>query len=103
MILILVHETQTIHVCTVHVWAAISTQGATNICIFERKMDSIAYQDVLSHFLLPFVRDKYPAVHIFTQDNNPKHIVQADRKPKHVPYSFLERIPGSFQNAFPLL
>ena len=36
-------------------------------------MDSSAYQEILSRFLLPFIRDKYPDGHRFMQDNDPKH------------------------------
>jgi len=57
----------------VHVWAGISTRGATNICIFEGNMDSVAYQDILSRFLLPFVHNKSPKGYRFMQDNDPKH------------------------------
>jgi len=36
-------------------------------------MDSVAYQDILSRFLLPFVHNKYPEGYRFMQDNDPKH------------------------------
>lgn len=56
-----------------HVWAGISTEGATDICIFKGNMDSVVYQNILSRFLLPFVHRKYPTGHRFMQDNDPKH------------------------------
>lgn len=56
-----------------HVWTGISTEGATDICIFKGNMDSVVYQNILSRFLLPFVHRKYPTGHRFMQDNDPKH------------------------------
>lgn len=61
------------YILQVHVWAGISLEGATDICIFEGNMDSVVYKNILSHFLLPFVQRKYPTGHCFMQDNDPKH------------------------------
>lgn len=43
------------HPIKVHVWAGISKQGATQVCIFEGKMDAPFYVQILSHYLVPFI------------------------------------------------
>lgn len=53
------------HPIKVHVWAAISKQGATEICIFEGKMDAPFYVQVLECHLLPFIHSNFSASHGF--------------------------------------
>ena len=43
------------HPIKVHVWVAISKRGATEICIFEGKMDAPFYIQILERYLLPFI------------------------------------------------
>ena len=43
------------HPVKVHVWAGSSKQGATQVCIFEGKMDADFYLRILWHYLLPFI------------------------------------------------
>ena len=57
----------------VHVWAGISLEGATGICIFEGVMDGPLYVQILQKTLLPFLRDVLPHGHRFMADNDPKN------------------------------
>lgn len=60
------------HPLKVHVWAGISRQGATKICIFDGIVDADLFCDILETTLVPFIREKLPN-HQFMQDNDPKH------------------------------
>jgi len=61
------------HPQKVHVWAGISLQGPTKICIFEGIMNAEFYVNILETTLLPFIAQKFPRGHRFMQDNDPKH------------------------------
>ena len=61
------------HPVKVHVWAAISLRGPTEVCIFEGIMDANMYIQILQNYLLPFINKEYPSFHQFMQDNDPKH------------------------------
>jgi len=61
------------HPVKVHVWAGISSRGATRVCIFEGVMDANLYVEILNGYLVPFVRRVYATGHRFMQDNDPKH------------------------------
>lgn len=63
------------HPTKVHVWAGISTRGATDIIIFDGIMESRFYcNHLLAHGLLPFARVAFPdGNYRFIQDNDPKH------------------------------
>lgn len=67
------------HPVKVHVWAGISKQGATEVCVFEGIMDASLYCEILEKTLLPFIREKFPCPnsHRFMQDNDPKHTSKA--------------------------
>ena len=60
------------HPVKVHVWAGISWQGATGVCVFEGKMNAPLYVRILERTLLPFLQERLPD-HRFMQDNDPKH------------------------------
>lgn len=63
------------HPIKVHVWAGISIEGATDICIFTGIMNADFYTRILQDFLLPFLHSKFPSRgHRFVQDNDPKHV-----------------------------
>jgi len=63
------------HVPNIRLWAGISTQGATDICIFTGIMDAEFYVKILNNCLLPFISDKFGSSnHRFTQDNDSKHV-----------------------------
>ena len=72
------------HPTKVHVWAGISTWGATGVCIFDGTMDAPMYTGILEAYLLPFIRDIDPICHRLMQDNDPKHASQ------HTQQFFLE-------------
>lgn len=62
------------HPLKVHVWAGISSKGATDIVIFEGIMNSDFYTTLLETSLLPFARKVFPdGDYRFIQDNDPKH------------------------------
>ena len=61
------------HPPKVHIWAAISKQGATSIVIFKGVLTSTRYCTILETALLPFVAKNFPGGHRFQQDNDPKH------------------------------
>ena len=62
------------HPMKVHVWAAISKQGCTGICIFKGTVVKELYVEFLDQTLLPFIRDVFPDGHRLMQDNDPKHV-----------------------------
>ena len=62
------------HPVKVHVWAGISKQGRTGICIFDGTMDRFLFVDILEKTLVPFISEKFTEEeHRFMQDNDPKH------------------------------
>ena len=65
------------HPTKVHVWAGISWNGATRICIFTGIMDADMYIHILQQCLLPSIRGLYPLHHRLMQDNDPKHTSKA--------------------------
>ena len=60
------------HPLKVHVWAGISKEGPTKICIFTGNMDADFYLGILEQCLLPFLEENPKILH-FQQDNDPKH------------------------------
>ena len=63
------------HPFKVHVWAGISTGGATSILIFRGIMKKEFYvNEILGNVLLPYTQAAYPdGGYRFQQDNDPKH------------------------------
>ena len=61
------------HPVKVHVWAGISWNGATNVCIFDGIMNAERYISILEVTPVPFIREKYPEQHRFMQHTDPKH------------------------------
>ena len=69
------------HPMKVHVWAGISWNGATNICVFKGKMNAELYVEILRTTLLPSVSSLFPEKSfLFMQDNNPKHTSKRARE-----------------------
>ena len=67
------------HPAKVHLWAGISWQGATSVCIFEGIMNASLYTETLDRTLLPFLKERLPNKHRFMQDNDLKHCSRAAR------------------------
>lgn len=68
------------HPVKVHVWAGISKDGATEICIFTGIMDAEFYVRILQQCLLPFLQRNFAGKeHRFMQDNDPKHVSRRAR------------------------
>ena len=62
------------HPFKVHVWAGISSRGATPILIFTGIMRKEFYvEEILDKVLLPFVQSSFSDGYRFQQDNDPKH------------------------------
>ena len=61
------------HPIKVHVWGAISKHGVTEVYIFEEKMDTASYIQILQSNLVPFISSHFSSGHCFMQDNDPKH------------------------------
>lgn len=70
------------HPLKIHVWAAISKRGASQIKLFEGIMDSVFYtESILKDTLLPFITAKFGEDgHRFQQDNDPKHTSKLTKK-----------------------
>ena len=61
------------HPPKLHIWGAISFQGAAQVVLFTGIMDAERYEQILERSLVPFIQSCYPAGHRFQQDNDPKH------------------------------
>jgi hypothetical protein len=61
----------------VHVWGGISVRGATSVCTFSGKMESVGYQTILERNLLLFVKKVFPDGKM---GNDPKHTSKATKK-----------------------
>ena len=68
------------HPIKVHVWARISWNGRTEICIFDGIMDAEMYTKILEKCLVPFCQRIYPQRYRFMQDNDPKHTSKRAQK-----------------------
>lgn len=58
----------------IHFWAGISRRGATGGYLFNGRMDSVFYQQILREKLLPFINTTFPDGHRLVPDNDPKHV-----------------------------
>ena len=55
-------------------WAGISKQGRTGICVCDGIMDRYLFVEILGQTLIPFVEEQFAGKeHRFMQDNDPKH------------------------------
>ena len=69
------HKPKVKHPYKIHVWAGISTRGASDILLFTGIMRKEFYVDkILRGQLLPFIKECFPnGNYRFQQDNDPKH------------------------------
>lgn len=67
------------HPVKVHVWAGISWNRPTDICIFEGRMNASLYVQILQNSLLPSLQRDHPGGHRFMQDNDLKHTSSTSR------------------------
>lgn len=56
------------------VWAAFSSHGKSRLCFVNGRLDSVAYQEVLENFLLPYMEETNVPNLRFQQDNAPIHV-----------------------------
>ena len=68
------------HPFGLHVWAGISRRGATEIHVFNGRMNSQYYQGILGKHLIPFGEKKYPEGFRLMQDNDPKHVSESTKQ-----------------------
>ena len=61
------------HPAKIHVWAAISSRGASQVVLFSGIMNAHRYCKILESGLLPLINEKFGRRHRFQQDNDPKH------------------------------
>ena len=68
------------HPLKVHVWAGISRNGATEICIFDGIMVPDLFCNILESTLVPFIQEKLPD-HRFMQKTMTRNIRPGERRP----------------------
>ena len=63
------------HPLKLHVWAGISSKGATDLIMFSGIMDKVFFRDILEEGLLPYLSLHFPEPNSyrFQMDNDPKH------------------------------
>lgn len=62
------------HPAKVHIWAGISWNGRTKLCVFKGIMTAEVYVGILQQCLVPSINSLYPQRSCrFMQDNDPKH------------------------------
>ena len=61
------------HPTKVHVWAGISKNRPTAICIFDGIMKQELFVDILASTLSPLINALYPGGHRLMMDIDPKH------------------------------
>ena len=64
----------------VHVWGGITSRGATATVIFTGILTATRYTDILEASLVPFIKEHFPNLHRFQQDNDPKHTSRWSQK-----------------------
>jgi len=65
---------------SVMVWGAFSDKGKLPLCFIGNRMDSMAYNKLLSDNLLPYVEEFFDAGFIFQQDNASIHVSKRSRE-----------------------
>ena len=65
------------------VWGYMSATGAGKGCFFERSINTSVYQDVLDHFFIPYILNKFGDIEfIFQHDLAPPHTAKSAKKKK---------------------
>lgn len=68
------------HPPSLMVWGGIGVQGATAIAPVKGHIDSDAYQDIITDYLLPSMNVLYPDGFVLKQDNASVHVSKSTRK-----------------------
>ena len=68
------------HPIKVHLWGGISRKGLTPLIIFENKMNSDGFQDLMKMGFLPFVEENFSDSHRLMMDQDPKHCSKSTKR-----------------------
>ena len=66
---------------SVLVWGYVSAAGVGRLCFLRTTVNTVAYQDVLDHFLIPYTEDKFEdGDFVFQQDHASPHSARSTIK-----------------------